>query len=98
MGTNEPQTLLIYPFITMIFSLFILLYGRPLGTEECPKKSVVNRVASQLQKALHEKGIAFLVNHGISEEKVYIQKLMLIRCIACARIDSNNNEICHLFS
>ncbi|XP_031618575.1 1-aminocyclopropane-1-carboxylate oxidase-like [Contarinia nasturtii] len=40
------------------------------GTEECPKKSVVNRVASQLQKALCEKGIAFLVNHGISEEKL----------------------------
>lgn len=43
-----------------------------IGTEECPKKSVVNRVASQLQKALREKGIAFLVNHGISEEKVFI--------------------------
>lgn len=41
-----------------------------VGTEEFPKKSVVNRVAGQLQKALHEKGIAFLVNHGISEEKV----------------------------
>lgn len=47
--------------------LFIFLFA---GTEEIPKKSVVNRVASQLQKALHEKGIAFLVNHGISEEKV----------------------------
>lgn len=35
-----------------------------------PKKSVVNRVATQLQKAMREKGIAFLVNHGISEEKV----------------------------
>jgi len=40
------------------------------GTHEHPVKSVVNRVASQLQKALHEKGIAFLVNHGILEEKL----------------------------
>ena len=45
------------------------------GTDECPVKSVVNRVASQLQKALHEKGLAFLVNHGISEEKVGILRL-----------------------
>lgn len=35
-------------------------------------KSVVNRVATQLERALHEKGLAFLVNHGISEEKVKI--------------------------
>jgi len=40
------------------------------GTEEYPVKSVVNRVASQLRKAMREKGIAFLVNHGISEEKL----------------------------
>lgn len=33
-------------------------------------KSVVNRVALQLQKALPEKGFALLVNHGIPEEKV----------------------------
>lgn len=40
------------------------------GTEECPVKSVVNRVAVQLAKALQTKGMALLVNHGISEEKV----------------------------
>lgn len=40
------------------------------GTEETPVKSVVIRVASQLHKALSDKGIAFLVNHGISEEKL----------------------------
>jgi len=33
-------------------------------------KSVVNRVATQLERALHEKGLAFLVNHGISEDKL----------------------------
>jgi isopenicillin N synthase-like dioxygenase len=33
-------------------------------------KSVVNRVAVQLAKALQNKGMALLVNHGISEEKV----------------------------
>lgn len=60
---------LIYPFINMGI-LFILQFSNRAGTEEFPKKSVVNRVANQLQKALHEKGIAFLVNHGISEEKV----------------------------
>lgn len=54
------------------FSLFIFFYISHAGTEEIPKKSVVNRVASQMQKALREKGIAFLVNHGISEEKVDI--------------------------
>lgn len=51
----------------LICVVFLHLFA---GTEEIPKKSVVNRVASQLQKALREKGIAFLVNHGISEEKV----------------------------
>jgi isopenicillin N synthase-like dioxygenase len=40
------------------------------GTDECPVKSVVNRVSVQLEKALNEKGLAFLVNHGISEEKL----------------------------
>lgn len=50
--------------------LFFLNFSTKKGTEEFPKKSVVNRVALQLQKALCEKGIAFLVNHGISEEKV----------------------------
>lgn len=40
------------------------------GTDECPVRSVVNRVAVQLAKALQNKGMALLVNHGISEEKV----------------------------
>lgn len=51
-------------------SFFSLSYFT--GTDECPVKSVVNRVATQLERALHEKGLAFLVNHGISEEKVKI--------------------------
>lgn len=56
-------------FIQIYDRIFYLLF---IGTEEVPKKSVVNRVATQLQKAMREKGIAFLVNHGISEEKVRI--------------------------
>lgn len=40
-------------------------------------KSVVNRVGHQLQKALSEKGMALLVNHGIADEKVSC-KLALI--------------------
>lgn len=40
------------------------------GTEDHPHKSVVNKAAQQLQKALTEKGFALLVNHGISEEKL----------------------------
>lgn len=49
------------------------------GTEEIPHKSVVNKVAQQLQKALTEKGFALLVNHGIQEEKVRLafQQLLL---------------------
>lgn len=46
------------------------------GTEETPVKSVVIRVASQLHKALSDKGIAFLVNHGISEEKVSCSEMV----------------------
>lgn len=34
------------------------------GTEECPIRSVVNRVGGQLYRALSEKGVALLVNHG----------------------------------
>lgn len=37
-------------------------------------KSVVNRVAVQLAKALQNKGMALLVNHGVSEEKVKLRK------------------------
>lgn len=44
-----------------------------IGTDECLMKSVVNRVAVQLAKAMKEKGMAMLVNHGISEEKVLAQ-------------------------
>ncbi|KAL9899351.1 uncharacterized protein ACN427_007063 isoform 1-T4 [Glossina fuscipes fuscipes] len=40
------------------------------GTEECPVRSVVNRVGQQLHKALSEKGLALLVNHGIADEKL----------------------------
>ncbi|XP_058813268.1 uncharacterized protein LOC131677451 [Topomyia yanbarensis] len=40
------------------------------GTEECPIRSVVNRVGGQLCRALTEKGVALLVNHGIGEEKI----------------------------
>ncbi|XP_030369789.1 1-aminocyclopropane-1-carboxylate oxidase-like [Scaptodrosophila lebanonensis] len=40
------------------------------GTEEVPVRSVVNRVGLQFRKALSEKGMALLVNHGISDEKL----------------------------
>lgn len=40
------------------------------GIEECPVKSVVSRVGLQLHKALSEKGMALLVNHGICDEKL----------------------------
>lgn len=48
----------------------VFLFCITSGTEEIPHKSVVNKVAQQLQKALTEKGFALLVNHGIQEEKV----------------------------
>lgn len=40
------------------------------GTERCPQKGVVKQVASKLLRALSEKGLALLVNHGIPECKV----------------------------
>lgn len=40
------------------------------GTDQRPSRAVVNRVAIQLQKAISEKGVAFLVNHGICDEKM----------------------------
>lgn len=40
------------------------------GTDQRPSRAVINRVAAQLQKALTEKGIVFLVNHGICDEKM----------------------------
>lgn len=40
------------------------------GIEECPVRSVVNRVAGQLKKAFSDKGMAILVNHGIPDEKL----------------------------
>lgn len=54
--------------ILIFYATFIIVKG----TEECPVKSVVNRVAIQLAKALQTKGMALLVNHGISDEKVFI--------------------------
>lgn len=41
-----------------------------MGTERCPQKGVVKQVASKLLRALSEKGLAFLVNHGIPECKM----------------------------
>lgn len=43
-----------------------------------PVKSVVNRVGHQLQKALSEKGMALLVNHGISDEKVSAKSGLIV--------------------
>jgi len=40
------------------------------GTERCPQKGVMKQVASKLLRALSEKGLALLVNHGIPEWKV----------------------------
>ncbi|XP_071630762.1 uncharacterized protein [Temnothorax longispinosus] len=40
------------------------------GTERCPQKGVVKQVASKLLRALSEKGLALLVNHGIPECKM----------------------------
>jgi hypothetical protein len=42
----------------------------PSGTVDAPCKSTVRRVAAQLHRALSEKGLALLVNHGIPEDKV----------------------------
>lgn len=42
----------------------------PLGTADAPCKSTVRRVAAQLNRAMSEKGLALLVNHGISDDKV----------------------------
>ncbi|XP_032676429.1 UPF0676 protein C1494.01 [Odontomachus brunneus] len=41
-----------------------------MGTEICPQKGVVKQVASKLLRALSEKGLALLVNHGIPECKM----------------------------
>ncbi|XP_054011663.1 uncharacterized protein LOC128894171 [Hylaeus anthracinus] len=41
-----------------------------MGTERCPQKGVVKQVASKLVRALSEKGLALLVNHGIPECKM----------------------------
>lgn len=41
-----------------------------MGTERCPQKGVVKQVASKLLRALSEKGLALLVNHGIPECKM----------------------------
>lgn len=57
------------------FTLNLIIMSCLVGTEECPVKSVVNRVAVQLAKALQNKGMALLVNHGISDEKVRIAQI-----------------------
>lgn len=62
-----------YNYFILIISHFFLtaiVRWSSEGVEECPVKSVVNRVAVHLAKALQGKGMALLVNHGISEEKV----------------------------
>lgn len=41
-----------------------------MGTERCPQKGVVKQVATKLVRALSEKGLALLVNHGIPECKL----------------------------
>ncbi|KDR07973.1 Gibberellin 20 oxidase 1 [Zootermopsis nevadensis] len=40
------------------------------GTADAPCKSTVRRVAAQLNRAMSEKGLALLVNHGISDDKL----------------------------
>ncbi|XP_017883167.1 UPF0676 protein C1494.01-like [Ceratina calcarata] len=41
-----------------------------MGTERCPQRGVVKQVGSKLVRALSEKGLALLVNHGIPECKM----------------------------
>ncbi|XP_043273172.1 2-oxoglutarate-dependent dioxygenase htyE-like [Venturia canescens] len=41
-----------------------------MGLERCPQKGVVKQVASKLVRALSEKGLAFIVNHGIPDCKM----------------------------
>lgn len=57
---------------TLLEKSMIPIIDVSFGTDECLMKSVVNRVAVQLAKAMKEKGMAMLVNHGISEEKLKI--------------------------
>uniref|UniRef100_A0A182FAX9 Uncharacterized protein n=1 Tax=Anopheles albimanus TaxID=7167 RepID=A0A182FAX9_ANOAL len=75
----------------LLLLLLLLLLDGPPGTEECPIRSVVNRVGHQLHKALAEKGIALLVNHGISEEKVsaFTLHYTLRMCPRCVRVMSD---------
>lgn len=40
------------------------------GTVTMPVKPWVKKAADQLERALTNKGLVFLVNHGITEEKV----------------------------
>ncbi|KAK0182009.1 hypothetical protein PV327_000183 [Microctonus hyperodae] len=39
-------------------------------TEQCPQKRVVKQVATKLLRALSEKGLALLVNHGVPDYKM----------------------------
>lgn len=66
----------------MLILVFFSPQQRFSGTEECPIRSVVNRVGGQLFRALSEKGVALLVNHGIPEEKV--SRLVLIPTLLIA--------------
>ncbi|KAG5679841.1 hypothetical protein PVAND_009378 [Polypedilum vanderplanki] len=57
---------------TLLEKSMIPIIDVSFGTEEIPQKSVVNRIATQITKAFREKGMALLVNHGITEEKLKI--------------------------
>lgn len=41
-----------------------------MGTAEVPVRSGIRRLGAQLQRAMSEKGLALLVNHGIPEERL----------------------------
>lgn len=41
-----------------------------MGTVDAPCKSTARRLAAQFHRALSEKGLALLVNHGIPEDKI----------------------------
>ncbi|XP_071868308.1 uncharacterized protein isoform X2 [Bombus fervidus] len=63
-GLNGPRR-----FTNVTLNIFEYLHN-PRRTERCPQKGVVKQVASKLLRALSEKGLALLVNHGIPECKM----------------------------
>lgn len=73
-----PKYILVFPLLFSFLFIFFLRFFSysfrfiPLGTERCPQKGVVKQVSSKLVRALSEKGLALLVNHGIPECKVRI--------------------------